>query len=117
MFVLAQSWRRNEACAPREHLWGALEALGMRWVSFEEEAPDGEWDEMLPELLMMLRDAHVERAEVGGLWWNEDYAAAPDWWGEWGAGCASYLYVWLRDMTEFAVTARMDLAGLPRWAA
>ena len=117
VFVVTQNWAMHDASDARKHLWGRLEALDVIWFTFDEAAPDDEWDEMLPELLGDLRRYGVARAEVGGLWWNEQYVADPETHGEFDSGCASYTFVWLRDHARFPVTARMDLAGLWNWRA
>lgn len=80
VYVVDQGWDGPL----RDRIVDAVRAVPVTWIHFDEDVED--WNVFLPKLRRRLKRDRVERAIVGGVWYDPTLAE----------GCATRVYLYLR---------------------
>jgi hypothetical protein len=80
VYVIDQGWEGPLV----DRVAAAIDDVPVTWIYFDEDVDD--WNKFLPKLKRQLARDRVERAVVGGVWYDPTLAE----------GCATRVYMYLR---------------------
>jgi hypothetical protein len=101
VYVIDQGWPlQGKESQPRQEVLARISLRdSINWVKFDEDEED--WDDFLPAFLEKLTTDRASSVKVGGLWFNPNLKS----------GCATALYVFLRDNFPGPVSLDRKILG------